>query len=161
MIRKLKHADAFQCAALYGQTNLPTWSFDSFQQTLHLPTTCGYGAFSNPNPNNLNEEGDILGFILYSSCPPEAEILVFVVSPPWQGQGIGTRLLHHVIDEGKYEALFLEVSAKNRKAQDFYKKHGFSKIGGRENYYLIDGEPQDAWTFRLSLSGNYSESPFK
>ena len=154
MIRKLKHADAFQCAALYGQTNLPTWSFDSFQQTLHLPTTCGYGAFSNPNPNNLNEEGDILGFILYSSCPPEAEILVFVVSPPWQGQGIGTRLLHHVIDEGKYEALFLEVSAKNRKAQDFYKKHGFSKVGGRENYYLIDGEPQDAWAFRLSLSGS-------
>ena len=154
MIRKLAPFDALQCAVLYEKTNLPTWNFDSFQQTLHAPSTHGYGAFSNPPAQDLNHEGDMLGFILYSSCPPEAEILAFVVSPQWQGQGIGTRLLHHVIYEGKYDTLHLEVNAKNSKAQDFYKKHGFSKIGGRENYYFIDGKPQDAWVFRLSLSGS-------
>ncbi|HWO23507.1 MAG TPA: N-acetyltransferase [Kofleriaceae bacterium] len=89
----------------------------------------------------------MLGFYLdeqaatASSSQVVADLLALAVLPSFQGRGIGTRLLHHVIEVAErvapsshISALRLTVAETNTGAQRLYARHGFRVIDGSATY---------------------------
>ena len=91
----------------------------------------------------VNEVSEIAGFAIASLLPPQAELESIGVRANFQRQGIGTKLLSHLIDELKAAAvseILLEVRTSNHTGNAFYLVHGFRQIGLRPRYYT---EPED------------------
>ena len=84
----------------------------------------------------------------------EAHILNLSVDPAYQGQGVGSLLLRHLIaDAGLQEAaqIFLEVRESNQAAIQMYLNHDFNEIGRRHNYYPTSSGREDALILALQL----------
>ena len=83
----------------------------------------------------------------------EAHILNISVAPNEQGQGIGRRMLEHLIElaTGKAETIFLEVRPSNVGAIALYEKMGFNEIGVRKGYYPATNGREDAIMLALEL----------
>ncbi len=74
-----------------------------------------------------------------------AEFGISVAKSEW-GQGIGSALLHKIIQYAKgheIELINLEVRSDNRRAIQLYEKFGFRKIGTSPAHFKIDGEYYD------------------
>lgn len=93
------------------------------------------------------KEGQIVGhaFIeplrLKSIC--HVAELSIVVHEGWQERGIGTALMHHIIDWAKYfsetiEKIELSVRASNTRAIALYKKMGFVEEGRLKNRVKVN-----------------------
>lgn len=88
----------------------------------------------------------MLGFYLedpHATGAPQviADLLALAVVPAFQRQGIGSRLLEHVIEvaervapSSKIHALRLTVSETNTGAQRMYVRAGFSVVDGSATY---------------------------
>jgi ribosomal protein S18 acetylase RimI-like enzyme len=88
----------------------------------------------------------MLGFYLDEPGPGRAsqviaDLLALAVLPAFQGRGIGTRLLHHVIEVAERVApsshiasLRLTVAESNTGAQRLYARNGFRVIDGSATY---------------------------
>lgn len=70
-----------------------------------------------------------------------ADLLALAVLPSFQGRGIGTKLLHHVIEVAErvapsshIHALRLTVAETNTGAQRLYARHGFRVVDGSATY---------------------------
>jgi ribosomal-protein-alanine acetyltransferase len=74
----------------------------------------------------------------------QVEIIQIMVHPDCRRSGLGTRLLHHFIDDANARTCRLEVRADNIQARSFYRKFGFVEDGVRENYYRDQGGRTDA-----------------
>ena len=80
----------------------------------------------------------IVGFAGVMLQVPEMEILNLVTKKTKRGNGIGTFLLHKMMEiakNKKIETIFLEVSKSNKSARKIYERAGFCQIGIRKNYY--------------------------
>lgn len=72
-----------------------------------------------------------------------AHVATIGTHPAWQGKGLGTWLLLHLIAEGQARGaveVTLEVRVSNLHAQALYTKLGFVKVGRRRRYYRDTGE---------------------
>ena len=91
----------------------------------------------------ISEGGRMVGFVLGSvSGPEEARILIMVVKRERRDRGIGTTLLNEFMARCGIKGIkkvVLEVRASNKRASDFYSRHGFQYSGQLHKYYL-DGE---------------------
>ena len=97
----------------------------------------------------------MLGFYLEPSEPPPpgaipqamqssqvvADLLALAVLPAHQRRGLGTKLLHHVIEvaervapSSKITSLRLTVSEDNTSAQRMYARNGFRVVDGSASY---------------------------
>ena len=68
----------------------------------------------------------------------EGELGDLAVDKRVRRNGVGSLLLHAVVEEGRQRALhrlFLEVRESNDGAQSLYSRHGFEIVGSRRNYY--------------------------
>ncbi len=95
-----------------------------------------------------------IGYAVMSLAAGEAQILNICIDPEKQGQGLGRRLLQHLIAEaGRREAdtIFLEVRTSNLAAFALYDSAGFNEIGQRRGYYPAQGGREDALVLALSL----------
>jgi len=70
-----------------------------------------------------------------------ADLLALAVLPAYQRNGLGTKLLHHVIDvaervapSSKINALRLTVAETNTSAQQLYVRNGFRVVDGSATY---------------------------
>ncbi|MBX3158378.1 MAG: GNAT family N-acetyltransferase [Deltaproteobacteria bacterium] len=70
-----------------------------------------------------------------------ADLLALAVLPEFQNRGIGTKLLHHVIEiservapPNRIQTLRLTVSETNVRAQALYLRHGFQIVDGSATY---------------------------
>lgn len=100
------------------------------------------------------EEMDrILGYCIVSMGVGEAHILNISVDPAEQNQGIGRKMLEHLIENarGKAETIFLEVRPTNTVAIALYKNIGFNEIGVRKGYYPAENGREDAIMLALEL----------
>lgn len=107
----------------------------------------GYGCY-------VCEELDkILGYCLVSIAVGEAHILNISVDPAEQGQGIGRRMLQHLVEtaRGRAETVFLEVRVSNEIAIALYQDEGFNEIGVRKGYYPAEDGREDAIMLALQL----------
>ena len=99
------------------------------------------------------QDGVITGFVVgYPLSDAEGHIFSLAVREDFRGRGIGTALLDHVCTFFMIKGLSkasLEVRVSNRKAQDLYRKAGFS-IAWKELKYYSDGE--DSFVMTVSLN---------
>lgn len=92
--------------------------------------------YSN-NPEMLEhmlvfDDGIVKGIINCKPVGDEVEICEFYVEPFFKGQGIGRKLLEHVIAESKgggKSRIFLWVLEENGAARRFYEANGFRASG--------------------------------
>ena len=82
-------------------------------------------------------ENKVVGYSLLSIAVGEAHILNISIDPSEQKQGIGRRMLEHLIEysKGRAETVFLEVRPTNIHAIALYEDVGFNEIGIRKGYY--------------------------
>ena len=78
------------------------------------------------------DDGIVKGVINCNPAGDEVEICEFYVEPFFKGQGIGRKLLEHVIAESKESGksrIFLWVLEENGSARRFYEANGFRASG--------------------------------
>ncbi|MGK7887530.1 MAG: ribosomal protein S18-alanine N-acetyltransferase, partial [Crocosphaera sp.] len=73
----------------------------------------------------------------------EAHITLLMISPEYQGQGLGQLLLYGLLRDAvnrNLERATLEVRVSNKPALCLYQKFGFEVAGKRKGYYQTTGE---------------------
>ncbi len=96
--------------------------------------------------------GDLLGHAGLWIDPPLAQIINIYIVPERQREGLGSFLMHYVLDYLKtlsVNTLTLEVRPTNVAAQEFYHSFGFRKVSVRRNYYE-NGEDADLLLLNIS-----------
>jgi ribosomal-protein-alanine N-acetyltransferase len=97
----------------------------------------------------------LVGFACARAAADEVELLNLAVAPSSRREGIGKRLLEHLLQEaGQQRAhkVFLEVRASNATALRFYEQRGFAVAGRRCGYYAAyGGGVEDALILALTL----------
>ena len=78
------------------------------------------------------DEGLLVGFLVWQETDFEAEVLQIAVLPSYQGQKIATALFDFLPAN---KEIFLEVRESNKPALLFYKKEKFKEIARRKAYY--------------------------
>lgn len=129
IIRRMKEEDAPQVALIEADNFSVPWSEKSFREAAVKTETIYVVA---------EEDGEILGYAGAWCVFGEADITNVCVRKVSRKQGIGTRMLQFLIEEGvnvKIKTFFLEVRESNSAAISLYEKFGFLKIGIRKNFY--------------------------
>ena len=75
-----------------------------------------------------------LAFLQFQGDIEELEIIGLGVKKQYQNNGLGKKILNHLINKG-YRKIFLEVSKTNKVALKLYYSLGFKKISIRKNYF--------------------------
>ncbi|MBN1498201.1 MAG: ribosomal protein S18-alanine N-acetyltransferase [Spirochaetes bacterium] len=87
----------------------------------------------------IEEQGEVAGFAVIWHVAGDIQLNNIGVRKKYRRRGMGSLLMNHVVttsfDHGSPGKIFLEVSAENRSALLFYRKHGFTETGRRKNYY--------------------------
>ena len=80
----------------------------------------------------------VIGICVFHVVIDEAQINFFAINEKYRKKGFGSYLMRNLIKECKklsVDKLFLEVSHKNVKAEQFYSRFDFSTVGIRKKYY--------------------------
>lgn len=96
-----------------------------------------------------------LGHGILSAVAHEGELLNLCIAPKAQGQGLGARLLSHLLDRARArdcDEVFLEVRDSNGAARRLYRRAGFREIGRRRGYYPGPEGAEDARVLRRELA---------
>lgn len=120
------------------------WTASIFSDCIKV----GYGCWV------LSENNLVIGYGLLSISDAEGHILNLCMKPSHQRQGLGRRMMEHLIKQGKYlgaKSIFLEVRVSNQGAFDLYRKLNFVHIGERKDYYPAKDGREDALVLSLSL----------
>jgi len=91
--------------------------------------------------------GAIDAYGVASVAAGESHLLNLCVRPESQQQGIGRKLLLHLISLARRqnaEMMFLEVRPTNLAARALYGNMGFNELGSRRDYYPADRGREDA-----------------
>lgn len=97
---------------------------------------------------------EIVGYGVLSCAANEAHILNLCVRSDRRGEGIGQRLLDHLLFTAKrqyVDTVFLEVRSSNPVAIRLYENNGFNEIGRRKDYYPAEDGREDALVFARAL----------
>jgi ribosomal-protein-alanine N-acetyltransferase len=144
IIRKMQQTDVESVMVIEQEVVDFPWTYSIFSDCIKV----GYGCWV------LEEEEEMLGYGLLSIAASEGHILNLVIKPDRQHQGLGRRLLMHLIEQAKIlnaTSVYLEVRRSNEFAYDLYIKTGFIVIGERKDYYPALEGREDALVLELSL----------
>jgi ribosomal-protein-alanine N-acetyltransferase len=88
-----------------------------------------------------HRRGTVVGFVRYLPSGTFAHsgyVWVVAVAPSEQGRGVGASLLEYAERRilGRARDVFLLVSHFNRRAQAFYRRNGYTKVGEIRNYVV-------------------------
>ncbi|MCJ8170017.1 ribosomal protein S18-alanine N-acetyltransferase [Atopomonas sediminilitoris] len=84
----------------------------------------------------------------------EAHLLNITVKPENQGQGLGLKLLEHLMARAQAQeclTCYLEVRESNAPAYRLYERFGFNEIGRRRDYYPAADGREDALVMAYTL----------
>lgn len=84
------------------------------------------------------ENGEVAGYLVFSSILDEGSVDDIAVSPKHRRRGIADALLANAVARARQDGLsviYLEVRASNGPAIALYEKHGFREVGRRRGYY--------------------------
>ncbi|HKW61867.1 MAG TPA: ribosomal protein S18-alanine N-acetyltransferase [Candidatus Acidoferrum sp.] len=97
--------------------------------------------------------GQVAGFLIARQAKDEAEVLNLAVAPQNRCKGEGGALLRTAVVEFRKRGVtraFLEVRESNAPGIEFYRKHSFSQVGRREEYYRDPVEAAIVMEIRLT-----------
>lgn len=140
----MHEGDVAQVAEIERASFTMPWSARTFRSLLQRrDTECWLAE---------DEAGRALGYAVVWWVMDQAELANIAVHPEARRRGIASRLLERVLESmasrGVRE-IFLEVRASNVVAATLYRRHGFSEVGVRKNYYDLPRE--DALVLRKRL----------
>ena len=102
----------------------------------------------------LDDKKNVVGYVGMWKILDEGHITNVAVSPNYQRQGIGDKLICELINNAQrleLVMLTLEVRKSNMAAQNLYSKYDFKEVGIRKKYYFDTNE--DALIMTLELKG--------
>lgn len=106
------------------------------------------------------QQGEILAYGVMSAAAAEAHILTIVVAEDARRQGLGYKVLEHLLSIARQrhtQTVLLEVRPSNEAAIRLYLNTGFSEVGIRKGYYPDTNGREDALVMGLDL-GSHPES---
>ena len=80
------------------------------------------------------------------------ELVRFYIDQPWQGSGLASAMMEACLTEAKaggFQTIYLGVWEKNLRAQAFYHKWKFVRVG--EHTFQMGDDPQLDWWMMRSL----------
>lgn len=98
------------------------------------------------------QDGRIVGYGGLLSAGDQGDLITLAVTPGHWSQGIGSTLLEALMAEAIRRGcaeLLLEVRTDNIRAQQLYRRYGFTEVGIRRGYYQPSGT--DALVMRRPL----------
>ncbi|MBN1385091.1 MAG: ribosomal protein S18-alanine N-acetyltransferase [Elusimicrobia bacterium] len=128
-IRKLQFKDIDTIVNIEKDSYPDPWSRKMFERGLRLD-------FSHFFVGEVVSE--IASYAELWHIMDEVHLTNITVAKDYRKQGLGTKMLRHVISFSKslkIKRIFLEVRETNLPAIILYKKFGFNKIGIRKKYY--------------------------
>jgi len=143
--RKMTADDVPEILIIENSVYTHPWTEGIFNDCLRV----GYNCWVYVKDNEIKSYG------LVSIAANEAHILNLCVSPDSQGQGLGKRMLHKLIqlaEDRMSDSIFLEVRETNVVALNLYEQEGFNRIGLRKNYYPAEDGKEDALVFAKALN---------
>lgn len=114
------------------------------------------------------QDGRIIGFckigavtVPVDPVPPHSiELRQLYVDHSHHGSGVAATLMAWALDRAHArdcEAMYLSVYAENYRAQRFYERHGFRKVG--EYKFMVGQQADDEFIMMLQLRYDLPESP--
>jgi diamine N-acetyltransferase len=105
-------------------------------------------------------DGQMVGYAkLFRPEPPDCvnernaiELSRLYVAQDFHGHGVAPALIEHCFKAArreKFKAMFLGVWEHNPRAQAFYRKHGFARVG--EHVFPMGDDPQIDWWMARAL----------
>jgi [ribosomal protein S18]-alanine N-acetyltransferase len=148
-LRKMLRADISRVMEIEAQCFEDPWSLDIMA-----------GELTNPISSSLvlEEDGQILGFVVFWMVSDEFHLLDVAVCDEAKGRGLGRLLVSEAMDQGLKRALryaILEVRESNSQALGLYRSLGFEVVGRRTKYYVNNGE--DALMMQVYFAGSSAE----
>jgi len=142
-IRPASSDDIDSIVEIENSTNLMPWTKAQFTSSMEV------GHYSIV----LEYDEAVIGFAIFSPVIPESHLLNIAIDPAYHRQGLGDKLLKHVILQNKavgVKVITLEVRVSNLFAINLYEKNGFYKDAIRKNYYS-GPEKEDALLMSLKI----------
>ena len=136
-----KHLD--EVIAIEKQSFPTPWTRSSFESHLEHPEFAYYLV--------ALKDDEVAGYAGLLFGGDHGQITNISVSPKYQRQGVGQRLLKSIIEFSVAKGivhLSLEVRVDNNVARQLYSKFGFKEVDTRKGYYQETGE--DAYVMCLS-----------
>ncbi len=103
-----------------------TWQKDDFAKSLAKFTTC-----------LIQIKDETVGYIQYKIEKNDGYINMLILEPTKQSQGLGGKVIKHLIAKNHLHKLSLKCFKINKRAYEFYLKEGFSKIEEEAHFYLL------------------------
>jgi diamine N-acetyltransferase len=152
--------DAAMLAEFAARTFRESFAADNTREDMQAHLAASFSEerqraeIADPNLNTLivhDDTGRWMAFAqlrvgkLAAGVPSERSIEIwrFYVDKPWHGRGIATLLMDAVKERARWHGatnLWLGVWERNARAQAFYRKHGFEKVGSQ--VFVVGSDPQ-------------------
>jgi len=120
------------------------WTRGNFTDSLNAGYSCWV----------VEHGGEVAGYAVLMMALDEAHLLNLSIAKTFQGQGLGRRLLEHLMDVARSHGgltMFLEVRPSNVAARTLYENIGFNEISVRRGYYPAKNGREDAVLMGLAL----------
>ncbi len=162
-IREMREEDLEQVIRIEHEIFLFPWSIINFSDSIRAGYHCrvliqpGAGSGTEPGakPDTEISGADVVaGYGILMVGPGEAHVLTLGVGFVWQNQGLGGKMLHHLIElsrEHQADYVLLDVRESNTGAANLYRRLGFQQIAVRKGYYPAMCGREDALVMRLEL----------
>jgi ribosomal-protein-alanine N-acetyltransferase len=135
--RPMQEADLDEVIAIEHRCYRYPWTRLIFSDCLRVGYCCWV----------CERAGVIDAYGVTSVAAGESHLLNLCVRPESRRQGIGGKLLLHLISLARRhnaEMMFLEVRPTNLAARGLYENMGFNELGSRRNYYPAERGREDA-----------------
>lgn len=117
---------------------LDAWTEGMFRGELAEPNRYYVVAELTAPDDGAGAAGDVIGYAGLRAVAPEGDVQTIAVAEPAWGRGVGAALLTELLDRARERGvteMFLEVRSDNPRAQELYRRFGFTGIGLRRGYY--------------------------
>jgi [ribosomal protein S18]-alanine N-acetyltransferase len=132
-IRPLSYSDLPAVISIERRSFPTPWSLAMFVLELSKPSGICLAA--------TDARGRLAGYLVCSRYDTVWHLMNVAVDPERRRQGIATRLINHLFEEGGGASPYtLEVRVSNREAILMYEQFGFRSAGRRRGYYHDNGE---------------------
>lgn len=142
-IRPLRRGEASEVARIESEVYAYPWTLGNFIDSLNAGHSCWA----------CTVNGELAGYAVVLIGANEAHLLNISIAGEWQGRGLGSLLLRHLMAVARPDAgiMFLEVRPSNGNAQRLYEREGFQRIALRPKYYPSFDGREDAIIFARNL----------
>ena len=144
-IRKATEGDLLWILELEQEAFSPPWTHGTLLSEIYKDDSYFVIAVENEKK---------LGFIIMRSMVDCGELLQIAVETSIRRRGVADLLMRVMLENARVNnipSVFLEVRKSNTAAINLYKKHGYTLVRRRKNYYTNPDE--DALVMRVRVDG--------